>query len=48
MQGTLYIAGTIQHPVYRGKRAKQYPFVLDNFQEISIACLVRLSSSFST
>lgn len=35
-------AGTIQNPIYRGKRAKDYPFTLDNFQEISIACLVSL------
>lgn len=33
--------GTMQDPVFNGKRAKEYPFKLDNFQEISIACLVQ-------
>jgi hypothetical protein len=26
--------------VFKGKPAKTYPFVLDTFQEISVACLV--------
>ena len=35
-------SGTLEDPVLRsGARAKQYPFVLDPFQETAIACLVR-------
>jgi hypothetical protein len=35
--------GTLHNPVYRGSvRAKQYPFVLDPFQETAVACLVRV------
>jgi len=33
--------------VYKGKRAKPYPFTLDNFQEISIACLVKSPALFT-
>lgn len=33
-------AGSMQQPVYKGTMAKQYPFKLDNFQEVAIACLV--------
>eukprot|EP00897_Mesotaenium_endlicherianum_P003950 jgi/Mesen1/3583/ME000020S03113 len=36
--------GTIQSPLYNGPRAKQYPFQLDPFQEISVACLERHES----
>lgn len=32
--------GSLQQPVYRGKMAKKYPFTLDPFQQVSIACLV--------
>ncbi|XP_024386921.1 DExH-box ATP-dependent RNA helicase DExH10 [Physcomitrium patens] len=35
------IHGTIDNPVYTGPRAKSYPFTLDPFQEISVACLER-------
>ncbi|GIL80546.1 hypothetical protein Vretimale_16031 [Volvox reticuliferus] len=38
------IHGTLNEPVYTGNRAKQYPFVLDPFQETSIACLERRES----
>jgi hypothetical protein len=34
-------AGTVEDPAYNGPMAKQYPFVLDTFQSISVACLVR-------
>ncbi len=34
--------GTLHEPVYTGPRAKEYPFVLDPFQETSVACLVGL------
>lgn len=36
--------GTIDNPVYRGPGAKTYPFILDPFQEVSIACLERNES----
>lgn len=36
-------AGSLQNPRWTGPRAKQYPFVLDPFQEVSIACIVRFS-----
>jgi ATP-dependent RNA helicase DOB1 len=35
------IHGTIDSPIYTGPRAKTYPFTLDPFQEISVACLER-------
>ena len=36
-----HVPGTLQDPILRsGARAKQYPFVLDPFQETAIACLV--------
>ncbi|KAG2430053.1 hypothetical protein HXX76_010153 [Chlamydomonas incerta] len=38
------IHGTLQEPVYTGPRAKEYPFVLDPFQETSVACLERRES----
>eukprot|EP00198_Chlamydomonas_reinhardtii_P006185 XP_001695521.1 predicted protein [Chlamydomonas reinhardtii] len=38
------IHGTLQEPVYTGPRAKEYPFVLDAFQETSVACLERRES----
>ncbi|CAK9224731.1 unnamed protein product [Sphagnum jensenii] len=38
------IHGTINDPIYTGPRAKTYPFVLDPFQEISVACLERNES----
>lgn len=41
------LAGTMANPVYKGERAKQYPFTLDGFQEISIACLVMCLSQSS-
>eukprot|EP00252_Welwitschia_mirabilis_P018829 TRINITY_DN4218_c0_g1_i1.p1 TRINITY_DN4218_c0_g1~~TRINITY_DN4218_c0_g1_i1.p1 ORF type:complete len:993 (+),score=171.89 TRINITY_DN4218_c0_g1_i1:142-3120(+) len=36
--------GTILDPVYRGPLAKTYPFELDSFQKISVACLERKES----
>eukprot|EP00250_Pteridium_aquilinum_P032884 c488_g1_i1 orf=2-946(-) len=36
--------GTIDNPVYRGPAAKTYPFTLDPFQEVSVACLERNES----
>ncbi|MCE3050348.1 Helix-loop-helix protein 2 [Datura stramonium] len=33
--------GTLSNPVYNGKMAKIYPFKLDPFQEVSVACLER-------
>ncbi|KAL3322548.1 hypothetical protein AABB24_039914 [Solanum stoloniferum] len=36
--------GTLSNPVYNGKMAKIYPFKLDPFQEISVACLERKES----
>lgn len=38
------VHGTLHNPFYKGLRAKQYPFVLDPFQETSIACLERRES----
>ncbi|KAK4343922.1 hypothetical protein RND71_037016 [Anisodus tanguticus] len=35
---------TLSKPIYNGKMAKIYPFKLDPFQEISIACLERKES----
>jgi hypothetical protein len=35
-------AGTLENPRWTGPRAKEYPFVLDPFQEFSVACIVRL------
>ena len=32
--------GTPSDPIWKGKPAKQYPFVLDPFQRVAIACLV--------
>lgn len=36
--------GTIDNPVYNGPVAKAYPFTLDPFQEVSVACLERNES----
>ncbi|MEW5305305.1 MAG: hypothetical protein WDW36_007855 [Sanguina aurantia] len=36
--------GTLQAPIFKGKRAKEYKFVLDPFQETSVACLERRES----
>lgn len=38
------IHGTLSDPVYNGKMAKTYPFVLDPFQQISVSCLERKES----
>lgn len=38
------IHGTLGDPIYNGERAKTYPFKLDPFQEISVACLERNES----
>eukprot|EP00252_Welwitschia_mirabilis_P018830 TRINITY_DN4218_c0_g2_i1.p1 TRINITY_DN4218_c0_g2~~TRINITY_DN4218_c0_g2_i1.p1 ORF type:complete len:828 (+),score=139.42 TRINITY_DN4218_c0_g2_i1:229-2712(+) len=38
------VHGTISEPVYRGNMAKTYPFNLDPFQKISVACLERKES----
>jgi hypothetical protein len=33
-------AGTLEAPKWTGTYAKQYPFQLDPFQEVSVACIV--------
>ena len=33
--------GDLQNPKWTGAMAKEYPFVLDPFQQVTIACLVR-------
>ncbi|KAK1417049.1 hypothetical protein QVD17_26171 [Tagetes erecta] len=38
------IHGSLSDPVYNGKMAKTYPFVLDPFQQISVSCLERKES----
>ncbi|CAM8923296.1 unnamed protein product [Rhodiola kirilowii] len=38
------VHGTLLDPVFTGKMAKTYPFVLDPFQETSVACLERKES----
>ncbi|XP_057497353.1 DExH-box ATP-dependent RNA helicase DExH10 [Actinidia eriantha] len=38
------IHGTLSSPVYNGKMAKTYPFSLDPFQQVSVACLERNES----
>ncbi|XP_020678441.1 DExH-box ATP-dependent RNA helicase DExH10 isoform X1 [Dendrobium catenatum] len=38
------IHGTLENPIYVGKMAKTYPFELDPFQRVSIACLERNES----
>ncbi|KAL5706662.1 RNA helicase [Ranunculus cassubicifolius] len=38
------IHGTLSNPLYSGTMAKTYPFKLDPFQEISVACLERNES----
>ncbi|KAI8014695.1 DExH-box ATP-dependent RNA helicase DExH10 [Camellia lanceoleosa] len=38
------IHGTLSNPVYTGKMAKTYPFDLDPFQQVSVACLERNES----
>jgi ATP-dependent RNA helicase DOB1 len=37
----LACAGDLQSPKWAGPMAKEYPFVLDPFQQVAIACLVR-------
>ena len=38
-------AGTLQEPLFDvAKYRKQYPFTLDSFQTISVACLVRAAA----
>ncbi|XP_040996566.1 DExH-box ATP-dependent RNA helicase DExH10 [Juglans microcarpa x Juglans regia] len=36
--------GTLSNPIYNGKTAKTYPFTLDPFQQVSVACLERNES----
>lgn len=36
--------GTISNPVFNGPMAKTYPFTLDPFQQVSVACLERNES----
>jgi ATP-dependent RNA helicase DOB1 len=36
--------GTLDNPIWTGPSAKQYPFVLDPFQQVAIACLERRES----
>ncbi|KAM7469172.1 hypothetical protein LguiA_007355 [Lonicera macranthoides] len=38
------INGTLSDPVYNGEMAKTYPFNLDPFQQVSVACLERNES----
>ncbi|KAH7855477.1 hypothetical protein Vadar_025323 [Vaccinium darrowii] len=38
------IHGTLSNPVYNGNMAKTYPFNLDPFQQVSVACLERNES----
>lgn len=38
------VYGTLADPAYNGERAKSYPFKLDPFQEVSVACLERNES----
>lgn len=38
------VHGTLSDPVYNGEMAKTYPFKLDPFQQVSIACLERNES----
>ena len=38
------VHGTLSNPVYNGKMAKTYPFTLDPFQQVSVACLERNES----
>ncbi|KAM3694069.1 hypothetical protein ACB098_07G030100 [Castanea mollissima] len=38
------IHGTLSNPMYNGKMAKTYPFTLDPFQRVSVACLERNES----
>lgn len=38
------IHGTLSNPAYNGEMAKSYPFVLDPFQKVSVACLERNES----
>ncbi|KAE8772626.1 hypothetical protein D1007_55354 [Hordeum vulgare] len=38
------VHGTLSNPVFNGKMAKTYPFQLDPFQSVSIACLERNES----
>ena len=40
-------AGTLDAPKWTGEYAKKYPFTLDPFQEVSIACIVRRSLTLS-
>lgn len=42
MEESIY--GTLSNPVYSGEMAKSYPFRLDPFQQVSIACLERNES----
>lgn len=38
------VHGTLSNPIYSGEMAKTYPFKLDPFQEVSVACLERNES----
>ncbi|KAK9989592.1 hypothetical protein SO802_029831 [Lithocarpus litseifolius] len=38
------VHGTLSNPMYNGKMAKTYPFTLDPFQRVSVACLERNES----
>ncbi|GAB4854072.1 Helix-loop-helix protein 2 [Ancistrocladus abbreviatus] len=38
------VHGTLSSPIYTGETAKTYPFTLDPFQQVSIACLERNES----
>ncbi|XAR63771.1 RNA helicase [Bertholletia excelsa] len=38
------VHGTLSNPVYNGEMAKTYPFNIDPFQQVSVACLERNES----
>ena len=38
------VYGTIHNPVYTGEMAREYPFTLDPFQQMSVACIERRES----
>ncbi|KAF6163822.1 hypothetical protein GIB67_016162, partial [Kingdonia uniflora] len=40
------VHGTLSNPVFNGMEAKLYPFNLDPFQQVSVACLKRNESVF--
>jgi hypothetical protein len=39
------VTGTLDKPEFHGTSAKQYPFTLDPFQQISVSCLVKTAAA---